>query len=142
MLTKKQKLVAGALFEGKLSLVEIIGEYKLSTVVFEKWLGSKEFRGELERMGRIREMETEYTLQRFGSLAALKLAELMGSDKADTARRAAVEVIDRCLKRKEKEEERVLEEEMSEEKARRMVVVLAEGMGWKAKPRWIGTRKD
>jgi len=133
MLTRKQKMVAGALFEGKMSLVEIIGEYKLSTVVFEKWLKSGEFRGELDRLARIREMETEYTLQRFGALAALKLAELLGSDKPDTARRAAVEVLDRCMKKNEKEEEKVKEEDVSEEKARRMVVVLAEGIREKAK---------
>ena len=126
MLTKKQKLVAGALFEGKSSLVEIIGEYKLSMVVFEKWLRSGEFRGELDRLARIREMETEYTLQRFGSLAALKLAELLGSDKPDTARRAAVEVIDRCLKKEGKEKE-VEEPEVNEVKAKKMIIALAEG---------------
>ena len=126
MLTKKQKLVAGALFEGKLSLVEIIGEYRLSTVVFEKWLNSGEFRGELDRLARIREMETEYTLQRFGSLAALKLAELLGSDKPDTARRAAVEVLDRCRARNEKEE-RVEEPEVNEKKAKKMIIALADG---------------
>ena len=126
MLTRKQKMVAGALFEGKSSLVEIIGEYRLSTVVFEKWLKSGEFRGELDRLARIREMETEYTLQRFGSLAALKLAELLGSDKPDTARRAAVEVLDRCLKKVG--EEKVLEEpEVSEEKAKKMILALADG---------------
>ena len=129
-------MVAGALFEGKMSLVEIIGEYKLSTVVFEKWLNSGEFRGELDRLGRIREMETEYTLQRFGPLAALKLAELLGSDRPDTARRAAVDVIDRCVrKEKEKEKEKEEEEEgpeVDEVKAKKMIVALAEGFKEKA----------
>ncbi len=131
MLTRKQKKVAGALFEGKLSLVEIIGEYRLSTVVFEKWLNSGEFRGELDRLARIREMETEYTLQRFGPLAALKLAELLGSDRPDTARRAAVDVIDRCMK-KEKEE-KVEGPEVDEVKAKKMIIALAEGFREKAK---------
>jgi len=131
MLNKKQRQVAQAFFEGQLSLTEIMEKFRLSTVVFERWLRSKEFNEELERLCRLREREMQFTMHRFGPVAVLKLAELLGSDKPDTVRRAAVELIDRCFGKDQASKEATGKEdeaEISDEEAREMVLALAEGM--------------
>ena len=102
MLRKKQREVAAALFEGRLSIMEILERFKLSPVILERWLGREDFKRELERLCELREREMQFAIHRFAPVAVLKLAELMGAEKPDTARRAAVDLIDRCFG-KEKE---------------------------------------
>ena len=131
MLKKRQRQVAGAVFEGRLSITEILEKYKLSSVILERWLGREEFKREMERLCELREREMQYAIHRFAPIAVLKLAELLGAEKPDTARRAAVDLIDRCFNKEKEESEAPGEEEaqeLSDEQAREMLLALAEGL--------------
>ena len=131
MSSKKQRQVAQAIFEGQMGMREILDKFNLTPVIFERWLQTDEFQRELECWRKLRELETEFTIHRYGPLAALKLAELLGSEKPDTVRRAAVDLINRCLGSAVKTEgaaEDKNEPELTDQQAREMVLTLAESM--------------
>ena len=123
--------MAQALFEGRLSITEILEKYQLSSVILERWLQLEEFNQEMERLCELREREMQYAIHRFAPVAVLKLAELLGAEKPDTARRAAVDLIDRCFNKEKGGAETPSEEEepeISDEQAKKMLLALAEGM--------------
>jgi len=129
MLTKRQKQVAQALFEGQLTLEEVMEKYRLRAKVLRRWMDKEEFQGLIKQLEQIRHKQTELALSRYAPLAAVRLAELVGDEKSDVARRAAVDLLDRCLKKSKAEEaKRDLIEQMSDEEAREMLLKLAEGM--------------
>jgi len=129
MLTKRQKQVAQAVFEGQLSIEEVLEKYGLRAKVLRRWLDKEEFQGLIKQLEQIRRKQTELALSRYGPLAAVRLAELVGDEKSDVARRAAVDLLDRCLKKSKAEEaKRNPIEQMSDEEAREMLLKLAEGM--------------
>jgi hypothetical protein len=129
MLTRKQKQVARALYDGQMTEEEVLREYKINRALLERWQGQPGFQLELDRLCEAAGRETRLVLARFGPIAALRLAELVGSDKPDVARRAALDLVDRCLARKTADEpaETEDEEEMTDEQVRSMLVHLAEG---------------
>ncbi len=97
MLSRKQIQVARAVFEGQLNEAEIGREFRVSQKVLRSWLVCEEFQGELGRLCAESVHETRRILSRYGPTAAMQLASLLGSDKADTVRRAALDLVDRCL---------------------------------------------
>ena len=136
MLTKKQLKVARALYEGNLSEKEIVEQLEVSERVLSRWLNNEEFQGELARLSERSARETRFIISRWGPVAAMKLAELIGSDKPDTARRAALDLIDRCLHSPAgngKESDELIGEEISDEEAKKMLLTLAEGIGGTSK---------
>ena len=75
--------------------------------------------------------ETRYIVARYGPVAALKLAELLGSDKPDIARRAALDMVDRCLAKPQagpKRQDDGPENQLSDEQAQQMLLTLAAGL--------------
>ena len=132
MLTKIQKVVANELYEGTFNEQEILERFKLSSVILQHWLGKEEFKQELERLREQARRQTQCTIARYAPTAALKLAELVGSEKPDVARRAALDLIDRCLKFitpndpiRESDE---TEEDITDEQAREKLMTLAGGV--------------
>ena len=97
MLTIKQKKVAQAVYEGRLSETEIAEQFKISPQLLGKWLQSETFQQELHRLCETSIHETRCIISRFGPTAALQLATLLSSEKDDTKRRAALDLVDRCL---------------------------------------------
>ena len=97
-LNKKQKLVAEALYKGLYREEEIAAQYNVPIFKLHRWLEQEEFKAELDRLCQGSLRETRFTIARYGPIAALRLAELLGSEKEDTARRAALDMIDRSLK--------------------------------------------
>ena len=97
MLTKKQKEVAQAIYEGRLSEAEIIEQFGLSPRQLNHLLNRREFDEQLARLCDRSAQQARLILSRFAPVAALRLAELVGSEKLDTARRAALDLIDRCM---------------------------------------------
>ena len=97
-----------------------------------RWRVNEEFAGEMDRWCESSLRETRFIMARYGPIAALRLAEFIGADKSDTARRAALDMIDRCLACKGTPAPQKDEEEasggISEEQARSMVLALAEGL--------------
>jgi len=131
MLTKKQRNVARVLYEGKLSEREIVEKFGISERLLGRWLGQAEFQKELVRLCESSVRETRCIISRWGPVAAMKLAELIGSEKPDTARRAALDLIDRCLNNSAEggEKNESAGEEMSDEEAEKMLLTLAKGIG-------------
>ena len=131
MLSKKQKQFARELYEGRFTEDEIKDRYKVSQKLFERLLSMDDFQAELVRLRESSQREAQCSLMRYGPMAVLRLEELMGSDKPDVARRAATDLVDRCLKMVNSVEVASEEDEvgeMSEDDARQMLVKLAEGI--------------
>lgn len=132
MLTKRQRDVARALFEGRLTEPEIVERYKVSPRILQRWLGKPEFQQEFERLKENLRREANFAMVRYTPAAVVRLVELLGSDKADVARRAALDLMDRGLEpgspgEKADCEEDSLSEEMADEQVREMLVSLAAG---------------
>lgn len=98
MLNKKQKAVAEALYNGQTDEQEISKQCDVSVKTLQRWLIMPEFIEELDRLCGNSLRDTRFTISRYGPVAALHLANLLGSDKEDTVRRAALDMIDRSLK--------------------------------------------
>ena len=143
MLTQRQRAAAKALFEGLLTETQILKQYRLSPTTWQQWLQTEEFKQELQEHCQSAIRETCFIITRYGPIAALKLAELLGSDKPDVARRAALDLIDRCLNQtpdKNQDDQELSKRNMlrlepqsdrpefSDEQARRMLLALAEGL--------------
>lgn len=130
MLSKQQVRLAADVYGGRLSEKALSSRHKVSLRVLREWLRMPEFQAELQRLCDESMQETRCTISRYGPVAALKLAELLASGKEDTVRRAALDLVDRCLKNSaepvggEDEEEQLM---LSDDDARRMLFTLAEG---------------
>lgn len=132
MLTKRQRDVARALFEGQLTEPEILERYKVSLRILQRWLGNPEFQQEFERLKDNLRREANFAMVRYTPAAVVRLVELLGSDKADVARRAALDLMDRGLEpgsagEKADCEEDSQSEKMADEQVREMLVSLAAG---------------
>ena len=136
MLTKRQRQVTRALCEGQMNEPELLKHYRLTPRVFNRWLKSEEFQEELDRLREGYHRETFDIISRFGPIAALKLAELVTTDKPDVARRAALNVIDRCLTRSPSTTvscDKSAPEALSDEQAQDILEILAEGFNRQGK---------
>ena len=131
MLTTKQREVARALYEGQLSEEQLSERFGISVRQLRKWLEAEAFQQELGRLCEAAERETRFILNRYGPIAAAKLVMLLDSDKDDTARRVALDMIDRCLHERtagSEEDGANRDAEISDEQARRMLLTLADGI--------------
>lgn len=131
MLTRKQKLVARALFDG-VSGEALLERYGVSGQLLGRWVKKDAFQAELQRYCDAAIYETQCTLSRFGPTAALHLVSLLKSEKDDTVRRAALELVDRCLGLQDLPEVktkrgRPTKEAVNDTKAKAMLVKLAKG---------------
>lgn len=97
MLTKRQLTIAQAVYEGQLDEKQIRKRFRISPRQLKKWMQGEEFQQELLRLCENTMRQTRFILSRFGPIAALRLAELIGSDKPDVARRAALDMIEKSL---------------------------------------------
>jgi hypothetical protein len=131
MLTRKQKLVARALFDG-VSGEEMLERYGVSGKQLGKLVKKDEFQEELQGYCDTAVYEMRCTLSRFGPTAALRLVSLLKSEKDDTVRRAALELVDRYLGLQDLPEVktkrgRPTKEAVNDTKAKAMLVKLAKG---------------
>ena len=95
----------------------------------EHWLADGVFQAELDRLCGRSMRQTRFILTRYGPIAAMQLAGLLGEkDKPDTVRRAALDLIDRCLEvRQRREADGEEAADLSDEQARQMLLELAQG---------------
>ena len=103
MLSKRKKQLARDLFDGRLDEAELSVKYGIRPELLVSWLSKPEFQAELDALCERSRLETRLTLARYGPVAALRLAELIGADKEDVARRAALDMIDRVMNQKSKD---------------------------------------
>jgi len=130
MLTKKQQEVARAVYQGRLTQEELSERFGITTRLLQKWLRTEAFNEELARLCESAERDTRFIINRYGPIAAAKLVTLLDSEKDDTARRTALDMVDRCLNARptDSDENEQTEAEVSDEQARRMLLTLANGM--------------
>lgn len=131
MLTKKQREVAKAVYEGQFSETELSERFGITVRQLHKWSQSEGFKQELALLCEAAERETRFIINRYGPIAAAKLVELLDSEKDDTARRTALDMVDRCLNTQatcSDDRDEANEGPISDEQARRMLLTLAEGM--------------
>ena len=132
-LTKRQLAAAEALYEGRMSELEILERYGIRESRFRRWQASETFRAELERLSGESLRKMRYIVTSYGPMAALRLAELISAEKPDAARRSALELYFRCLGQLQGvdapggQAEAETENGWSEEQAREMVRELARG---------------
>jgi len=101
MLTKKQRDLARAMYESVLDEEQIRRKHGISRRQMKRWAQEEEFQRELHRLCENSMRETKFILIRYGPIAAWKLVELLNGDKPDITRRAALDLIDRCVQSNE-----------------------------------------
>jgi hypothetical protein len=97
MLTKKQRDVARAMYDGVLDEDKIQAKYGISSRQMKLWVEDEDFQQELYRLCANSMRETKFILTRYGPAAAWKLVELLNDEKGENTRRAALDLIDRCM---------------------------------------------
>ena len=134
MLTRKQREVAAAVYEGRLSENELAERFGITVKQLRKLSQGQEFKQELARLCEAAERETRLIINRYGPIAAAKLVTLLDSEKDDTARRTALDMIDRCLNTQTTNDDRNESDAggISDEQARGMLLTLANGIKRKA----------
>jgi hypothetical protein len=128
MLTKKQKELAAALCDAAESEREILQRFHMKPGQLQRLLKKPAFQDELNRINESSLQETRRILTRNAPRAALMLVSLLGQhDKPDIVRRAALDLVDRCLELQKKEAASTAEgSDLSDEQARKAIVALAQ----------------
>jgi len=134
MLTKKQREVARAMYDGVLGEEKIRAKYGVNSRQMKRWQKDKEFQRELQRLCEQSVRETTFILARYGPAAAWKLVELLNGEKPDITRRAALDLIDRCVQSGGEAESNKAQQTttdpspLTEEQALRILETLAQGL--------------
>ena len=92
-LSSRQLAVMDDLFAGELSEAEVLKKHGVRTVVYRRWLGTKVFSDELAFRIEAARRESEIMIAKYARVAAVKLVELTGSNKGETARRACLDIV-------------------------------------------------
>ena len=132
MASKKQIKIAKALFQGRLSEQQIMKQYNIRPAQMKRWIESQGFQELIQGLRQEAMRETGFIIARFGPLAAMKLAQLLESEKPEVARKAALNVIDRCIEKKEYDSDDENDEnddtkQISDEQMKKMILTLAKG---------------
>ena len=92
-MSKKQLVLIDELFNGKLDEQEVLDKYKVSRLVFNKWLDDKIFHDELDRRADSGQRQSALLIAKYAPMAVAKLIRLTDSEKGETARKACIDII-------------------------------------------------
>ncbi|MFA5239411.1 MAG: hypothetical protein WC476_06860 [Phycisphaerae bacterium] len=92
-LTGRQLMVLHDLFNSDLDEQGVLDKYKLRRSTYEGWLVDELFAERFKRYVNGFHRRSELLMAKYCCLAAAKLVELTASDKAETARRACLDII-------------------------------------------------
>ncbi len=92
-LRRKQLDVLEDLFHSDLDEQGVLEKHGVSRGTYEKWLANELFMERFERYANNVRRRSELLMARYRCLAAAKLIELTASEKAETARRACLDII-------------------------------------------------
>ncbi|MDT8302297.1 MAG: hypothetical protein RQ760_12495 [Sedimentisphaerales bacterium] len=92
-LTKKQLAVIEDLFAGELDEQAILDKYKLSKRLYNQWRNDENFTEQFEKRITDSYRQSDVLIARYAPVAAAKLIQLTESDKAETARKACLDII-------------------------------------------------
>ena len=133
-LSQKQLAVLDDLFNSDLDEQGVLDKHRVSRDVYERWLANELFAKRFSRYVDNLRRRSELLMARYRCLAAAKLVELTASDKAETARKACLDIIGQQSTAIEKDEEPGVEIKQSEiafspETASRILAAMAEEKG-------------
>ncbi len=92
-LSQKQLAVLDDLFTSDLGEQAILDKHKVRLSTYERWLADKLFVERFNRYVNGLKRRSELLMAKYSCLAAAKLVELTASDKAETARKACLDII-------------------------------------------------
>jgi hypothetical protein len=92
-LNQKQLAVLDDLFTSDLDEQAVLDKHKVRRSTYEKWLADKLFVERFKRYVNGLKRRSELLMAKYSCLAAAKLVELTASDKAETARKACLDII-------------------------------------------------
>ena len=91
--SRRQLAVIDDLFDGKMDEAEILEKHNLRISVFRKWLASDSFIAELDQRAAATRRQSEMIIARFAPAAAAELVALTECEKAETRRKACLDII-------------------------------------------------
>jgi len=138
-LSQKQLTVLDDLFSSDLDEQGVLDKHKVRRSTYERWLADELFAERFKRYVNNMRRRSELLMAKYSCLAAAKLVELTTSDKAETARRACLDIIsvpkitaDRGEQPKKAPKESSQQaEQFSEATASRLLAAMAEEKGEK-----------
>jgi hypothetical protein len=133
-LSRRQLTVLDDLFNSDLDEQAVLDKHKVRRSTYERWLANAVFAERFKRYVNSMRRRSELLMAKYSCLAAAKLVELTASDKAETARRACLDIIsvpktaenrDEQPEKTPKESDKRLER-LSDATAGRLLAALAE----------------
>jgi hypothetical protein len=138
-LSQRQLTVLDDLFNSDLDEQAVLDKHKVRRSTYERWLANELFAERFKRYVDNMRRRSELLMAKYRCLAAAKLVELTTSDKAETARKACLDIISSpkiAANRDEQPEKASKEsdkqaEQLSDATASRLLAALAEEKGEK-----------
>ncbi|HIJ67857.1 MAG TPA: hypothetical protein HPP87_09640 [Planctomycetes bacterium] len=93
-LTPRQMSVIADLFEGGLDEAGVLAKHKVSAGLYRKWLADDLFADEIKFRIESARRAGKLIIARYAPVAAAKLVGLIDSDKAETVRKACLDILD------------------------------------------------
>ena len=138
-LSQKQLTVLDDLFSGDLDEQAVLDKHKVRRSTYDRWLADKLFAERFKQYVNGLKRRSELLMAKYSCLAAAKLVGLTASDKAETARKACLDIIsvpkiadsrDEQTDKAPKESSQQVEQ-LSDATASRLLTALAEEKGEK-----------
>jgi hypothetical protein len=92
-LSQRQLTVLDDLFNSDLDEQGVLDKHKVRRSTYERWLADELFAERFKRYVNNMRRRSELLMAKYSCLAAAKLVELTTSEKAETARRACLDII-------------------------------------------------
>jgi hypothetical protein len=129
-LNQKQLAVLDDLFNSDLDEQGVLDKHRVRRSTYESWLANELFAERFNRHVSNLRRRSELLMAKYRCLAAAKLVELTASEKAETARKACLDIIGQPKIRPEAEgaekDSNEQTEPLSEAKASKILAVLAD----------------
>ena len=139
-LSQQQLTVLDDLFNSDLDEEAVLDKHKVRRSTYERWLADELFAERFKRYVNNMRRRSELLMAKYSCLAAAKLVELTASDKAETARKACLDIISQpqiAADRGERPDKMPKEsdkhvEQLSDATASRLLAAMAEEKGEKS----------
>ena len=92
-LSQKQLTLLDDLFRGDLDEHAVLDKHKVRRSTYDRWLADELFAERFKQYVNGLKRQSELLMAKYSCLAAAKLVELTASDKAETARKACLDII-------------------------------------------------
>ncbi len=136
-LSQRQLTVLDDLFNSELDEQAVLDKHKVRRSTYDRWLADKIFAERFKQYVSGLKRRSELLMAQYSQLAATKLVQLTGSEKAETARKACLDIIsvpkiansrDEQIDKAPKESSQQVEQ-LSEATASKLLTALAEEKG-------------